>query len=329
MTALQDDIDDAEEITSLRGSIAADITGFTADTGAWADPTDLQNYQSGWVKLTIDELSQVLLDTTGSLNNSGNNPPNNVLDTEVAIYSGTPGDLTLVGSNDQGDTTGDASELSLLLDAGTYYIETDAYNNDGMILVLNWLITPLSAHGSGVAVAVKDIDGIARPVEIIMTTDGQVRQVVAIAADSIVPAYDSSNRLATTVPLLSSGTRNSTTVTPGTHRQADTNTNVERYGGDFVLKVTANPGGGQTLSVKLQVEDNVPPGDSIDWVDWGVVVTAANGTFHLLCYPGAIAADAAAGVKVKGMPLPNQFHLVVTHSGGGNWTYEIRWVPLD
>jgi hypothetical protein len=325
MTAFQDDIDNAEEITDLRGSIATDISAFGPDTGAWSDPTDLTNNQSAWVRLTISEASLVLLDTTGSLDG---NTPSLPLDTELAVYSGTPsGGLTLMGSNDEGNTTpSGSSELSLTLAADTYYIEVDSYNNDGLIFVLNWVVVPLSAHSSGVSVSIKDADGNPRPVDVVLTPDGQVRQVVAIAG--IVQTFDQSSRLATTVPLLGSGSRSATTSTPTTSRAADNNTGAQKNGGDFVLRVTANPGGAETLSVKLQVQDNIS-GALVDWVDWGVVVTAANGTFHLLCYPGAIAADAAAGTKVKGLPLPNQFQLLITHSGGGSWTYEIRWVPLD
>ena len=42
-----------------------------------------------------------------------------------------------------------------------------------------------------------------------------------------------------------------------------------------------------------------------------------------------IAADAAAATKVKGLPLPNQFRLVITHSAGGSWTYRVGMVLLD
>jgi hypothetical protein len=329
MTALQDDIDDAEEITDLRGTIVQDISAFTNDTGTWPDPTDLYNNQSAWVRLTLAEASFILLDTFGSFGDG--DPGQNATDTQIGVYSGTPGDLTLVDYNDDSDLVvfpynNGPSSFQRQLDAGTYYIELCNSSGNGHVLVFNWLMQPLSAHASSIAVTIKDFDGVPRPIDVVLTQTGQVRQVVNIGNDAGSPVHtvDASNALSSFFELLNSGTRAATTSTSPSHRAGAGI--VERKGADFILSVTAAPGG-ETLSVKLQVLDNIA-GAYIDWVDWGVVASAT-GVFHMLCYPGAIAADAAAATKVKGLPLPNQFRLVITHSAGGSWTYRVGMVLLD
>jgi hypothetical protein len=97
----------------------------------------------------------------------------------------------------------------------------------------------------------------------------------------------------------------------------------------LALNVTANPGGGQTLSLKVQAAYiEAPTTEFVDYCDFGVLFTAANGTILAMLYPGALAADAATPLKVKSLPCPRVYRAIVTHSGGGSWTYSLNAMPL-
>lgn len=91
------------------------------------------------------------------------------------------------------------------------------------------------------------------------------------------------------------------------------------------LNVTANPGGAETLSLKIQAKDQ-QSGAYTDIADAGVVITAANGARILIAYPGVVQADhAGAGVTVwaKSVHVPFVWRAVVTHSAAGSWTYSM------
>lgn len=117
-----------------------------------------------------------------------------------------------------------------------------------------------------------------------------------------------------------------TLVASGARSSAPTiteQTNYNARGVMLILNVTSNPGGGETLSLKIQAKDDQISSSYIDVADAGVVITAANGTKGLLLYPGTIAADMVAGMTGKSGAVPRTWRAVVTHSGGGSWTYSL------
>jgi hypothetical protein len=115
--------------------------------------------------------------------------------------------------------------------------------------------------------------------------------------------------------LLASAVRSATT-------NSDDQTNYNGRGVALILNATANPGGGETLSLKVQAIDPVS-GGYVDLADAGVVLTAANGTAVLLVYPGVVDSDLGSSIFGKSGVLPRSWRAVVTHSAGGNWTYSL------
>lgn len=122
-------------------------------------------------------------------------------------------------------------------------------------------------------------------------------------------------------PLLASAARTATTNSPD-----QTNHNVRGFA--LILNVTANPGAAETLSLKIQAKDPVS-GSYVDVVDFGVIVTAANGTFYVIAYPGIADADHVAAVVAKSAVLPRTWRAVVTHSAAGSWTYSLAAMAIQ
>jgi hypothetical protein len=120
--------------------------------------------------------------------------------------------------------------------------------------------------------------------------------------------------------LLASSARTTTTNSPD-------QTNYNGRGVLLVLNVTAQPGGGETLSLKLQAKDSISA-SYIDVADAGVLFTAATGIKALLVYPGVLAADLVSGMTGKSAVVPRTFRAVVTHSASGSWTYSLSGVTV-
>lgn len=99
----------------------------------------------------------------------------------------------------------------------------------------------------------------------------------------------------------------------------------------FRLNVTANPGGGQTLSLILRTLMPLAP-TTHQIVNFGVLSTALNGAFVAIIAPGITIADFNGGAviagAVKNARVPVQSTLQVVHSGAGNWTYQLDYQPL-
>jgi hypothetical protein len=98
--------------------------------------------------------------------------------------------------------------------------------------------------------------------------------------------------------------------------------NYNARGVQLILNVTAQPGGAETLGVKIQAKDPVS-GGYVDIVDSGVLFTAATGAKALTLYPGVLSTDLAAGYVGKSGALPRIWRAVVTHSASGSWTYSL------
>lgn len=342
MVDFADDIAAAPALTGLTGVLTTDMTAFTRDTTT-ADPrlngsgpsgVSLVDWQSGWVKLVTAKPSVIELDTHGTS-----------WDTQMAIYSGVIGSLAEIWANDDDPVPNDGtSKITAIVPIGTFYIEVCAASA-ATAGVVNFSYTITDAP----VITITDGDGNKRIIDAIWVDStiviadntsplGAVRERVAVVVDPTtvaIPTFDGSLPVdptnGTAYPLLASAVRTATTDSNNVGKAGLYFPASQRPGAQFCLKVTANPGGAETLSVKLQAYAQIVGGgggDFVDWVDWGVIVTAANGDFFMLTYPGAIAADAAAGVKVKGLPTPFNFRIVVTHSSTGSWTYSLNYVPL-
>lgn len=102
----------------------------------------------------------------------------------------------------------------------------------------------------------------------------------------------------------------------------------------LALGVTANPGGGQTLS--LSIRSTSPSfAQTRGYINFGVVVTAANTEILCIAHPGITLADYAASgglgaIFAKNAAVIGGASIVrIDHSGAGNWTYTLSaiWLP--
>lgn len=100
-----------------------------------------------------------------------------------------------------------------------------------------------------------------------------------------------------------------------------TQVNDNARGGYVQILVTVNPGGGQTLRVRIRWVNTLT--GAVDTLLQDVPQTFAGFDERLyLLYPGAGAA--ADGVDlVNAFPLPRSWLVSVTHSGAGSWTYSV------
>lgn len=116
--------------------------------------------------------------------------------------------------------------------------------------------------------------------------------------------------------LLASAVRNATTTTAN-------QVNYNARGVALVLNVTANPGGGETLTLRCQYFDTIP---ITVIIATGTVVVAANGVYTLVVYPGAATAWTGGTAAVTAQTiLPRNWNCAVAHSAGGNWTYSLTY----
>ncbi len=85
------------------------------------------------------------------------------------------------------------------------------------------------------------------------------------------------------------------------------------------LYVPTMPGGGETLTVQLQLQDPVS--------GWGNYVVfpavALTGYYQYVVYPGAAESIATANFEVAALPLGRTWRVNVVHSGSGSWTYSL------
>lgn len=171
--------------------------------------------------------------------------------------------------------------------------------------------------------------------QISLMANGTATAIVTSAtnADGMATSATSSRYEVVSRPTLFNGTTFdrqysnwTSTVLASAARTATTNstdqTNYNGRGVLLILNVTAQPGGAETLSLKIQAKDPVS-NNYFDIADAGVLFTAATGTKALAVYPGAIAADHVSGTVGKSVALPRVWRAVVTHSSTGSWTYSV------
>ncbi len=195
-------------------------------------------------------------------------------------------------------------------------------------------ITIRNATGQILTLATRDVASVHQPRHEPVGTDGNALLPVAAAvADgqsdptttairSVLLAYNGatwdrwrSNQEGT---LLAQADRTATTTSP-------TQTNHNARGVIINLRVLANPGGTENLSIILNSKQ-----DSLGFYigQWNAAIQAANGTRTLVVYPGAIV-DATVGVgaetKAAGVPLSRSWQVIIQHSGAGTWNYRVTY----
>jgi uncharacterized protein YcfL len=137
---VHDDIDSAKTIDSIEyhdtvitteatpsdtvpNSTVGDPNNFLCQDETGTLSNTLAGFASIWYKYTPAETQSISLNATGKEINS-----NIVLDLYIAVWSGTPGNLTWVACNDE--TFSGFPELSFIASAGTtYYIQVAQYNS--------------------------------------------------------------------------------------------------------------------------------------------------------------------------------------------------------
>lgn len=113
--------------------------------------------------------------------------------------------------------------------------------------------------------------------------------------------------------LLASAARTTTTTT-------SIQTNHNARGVALYLHITANPGGGQTLTVLLYQVNTFTGGGTYEIADFAIP-TGLNDVFCLIAYPGASAPSQPTKNKAFSVPVPRSWYCTINHSGAGSWTY--------
>ncbi len=90
------------------------------------------------------------------------------------------------------------------------------------------------------------------------------------------------------------------------------------------VDVTAQPGGGETLGVALQMRDPVT-GDYVNLINAQTLFTAAIGKRVLVCSEGSVDGDYGGAVGALAVLLPRTFRISTVHSGSGSWTYSVGY----
>lgn len=117
------------------------------------------------------------------------------------------------------------------------------------------------------------------------------------------------------VTLLTSAVRTATTAS------AD-QTNYNARGVIVRLKASANPGGGETLTLQLEWKDSAANDYEDLLADSAQAFGGGAGDRTVLVYPGAGAA--AGGIDlVRAFPLGRTWRVRVLHSAAGSWTYSV------
>lgn len=87
--------------------------------------------------------------------------------------------------------------------------------------------------------------------------------------------------------------------------------------------VTANPAGGETLTLHF---DLVDPVSGATLSTGNLPIAAANGLYVLVVHPDV--PPGGSNPKFLQAPVPQGAQARVVHSGGGNWNYTLTAVPI-
>lgn len=127
----------------------------------------------------------------------------------------------------------------------------------------------------------------------------------------------------TTLNALSSAARTATTASSNI-------TNYNARGCIFWLDITATPNNAETVSLQLQAMDPVTT-KFVTMTFFTAIVassigaTSTTATFMYTTYPGAAETVAVTNHEVHAMPVPRTFRVLMSHSGGGSWTYSVGY----
>ena len=116
------------------------------------------------------------------------------------------------------------------------------------------------------------------------------------------------------VTLLASAARTATTTS------ADQSNTAGHLGVMITLNVTANPGGAESLSVRIEYKEPVSGTWNIA-VIWNAAISATNGIRYLLCRPGAT--GVLNGGNTVAVQLATDWRVAIAHSAAGSWTYSV------
>jgi hypothetical protein len=186
----------------------------------------------------------------------------------------------------------------------------------------NTLASPTGAAVPAGALAMGASDG----------TNLQIARVSALVADGASGALN--GLLVRAVPGLYNGAttdaqRNNTAVTllASAARTETTSsaviTNYNGSGAFITLKITANPGGAETLTIKVR------PANPVDATTNNPIATLVsiateNNTYRLMVSRGASTTPETTPYnKSYALPLPRSFVVEITHSSTGSWTYSL------
>jgi hypothetical protein len=114
------------------------------------------------------------------------------------------------------------------------------------------------------------------------------------------------------------------TATAATAQQTSANFSSEGFeSAYFLVNITANPGGAETLTFALQLK--LPGADTYRTITAFAASTAAtNALFVFVIDRGAVVTSATAGLFGQAIPLPPEWRVVVLHSSTGAWTYTVK-----
>ncbi|MBI2864892.1 MAG: hypothetical protein HYX94_10075 [Chloroflexi bacterium] len=181
------------------------------------------------------------------------------------------------------------------------------------------------------------------------TDDGTVMMAVAdeTAPDSVDEGDAGAvrmtlNRILKVVPTLSNGNGNAPAAGVQDHQQslygdvliasavysADQNSptqyNHNHRGCLLQLNIDANPGGGETLTMKVQVKI----GNGAFITIFASAALTGNNRYNYVVHPnwGAAAQEITA---VGNYALPRVWQVTMDHSAAGNWTYDLQFSYLD
>ena len=94
------------------------------------------------------------------------------------------------------------------------------------------------------------------------------------------------------------------------------------------LNVTSNPGGAETLTLALQVKDELGGDGYITVATSGAIAVfgagaASTGVEVIQVYPGAVETAALTGWTTQAIKVPRSYRWLVTHSASGAWSYTL------
>jgi hypothetical protein len=152
--------------------------------------------------------------------------------------------------------------------------------------------------------------------------DGKAQGVNGVVGIGYTMAYNGASwdrwRNNTEGTLLASAARTTTPPNP-------TFINHNARAVTLTLNVTANPGGSETLTLRLRYVD--PVSGTINSALASITTVAAtNATYRLMVGLGASSSpDTPTNSKAYALPLPRNCSVEVLHSGTGSWTYSLGY----